>query len=175
MTDWLKRLFKTPRPPAGSASQLALESQVQGLRLELSQAQETIQRLQKELERQRASGEALLSEKNQAQIAALLDELSAPVVQIVTLEALAQEKPVQSGDVLAVTRRLVNALCQAGLVLEGQIGEQQPYDPNRHSPLSAETALNVGQHIVIRLPGASFKGKLLQKAGVSARPEQTQP
>jgi molecular chaperone GrpE (heat shock protein) len=115
-----------------------------------------------------ASAEALLLQRTRAQIEALFDDLSAPLVQLFALDHLAQSKPVQAQDVLAVAQRLNSTLRQHGLVLEGQIGEHLPFDPNRHTPLSTETALVAGQPVTLRFPGVSYQGKLLQKAGVAS-------
>ena len=171
MLEWLSGLFKwreySPKKTGDAGRVLALESQAQSLRLELDQAQQTIQRLQNELERQRTSSETLLTEKTQAQIENLLGSLAAPLAQLVTLNHLAQEKPVQPQDVLAVGQRLLVTLRQHGLELEGQIGERLPFDPDRHTPLSAENIPQPGQTVSIRFVGILYHGKLLHKAGVS--------
>jgi molecular chaperone GrpE (heat shock protein) len=77
-------------------------------------------------------------------------------------------KPVQARDVLIVARRLVRVLEDAGLTLEGQVGETIQFDPNRHEPLQSQGGIMPGQAGVVRFVGVGFHGKLLRKAGVTA-------
>jgi molecular chaperone GrpE (heat shock protein) len=68
--------------------------------------------------------------------------------------------------VLTVARRLVRALEDNGLTVEGSVGERVPFDPDHHEPLSADVSLQAGQMVVVRFVGVAYRGKLLRKAGV---------
>ena len=81
--------------------------------------------------------------------------------------------PVAARDTLAVAQRLLDSLVSFGLALEGPVGESVPFDPNRHTPLSAHAVPETGQPVVIRFPAASYRGELIHKAGVTPLEEET--
>jgi hypothetical protein len=91
----------------------------------------------------------------------------ARLARMLEVEGLA----VPARDVLAVARRLATAFEDEGLRLEGTIGERVPYNPNRHDPLNTSASLTPGQTVVVRFAGASYRGKVLRRAGVEL-PEQ---
>jgi molecular chaperone GrpE (heat shock protein) len=149
---------------------LALEREVQSLRLELDERDRAVTNLSEELERQRSGASARVAEAVETQVEQLLADAAAPVAQLRTQMHLleAEGKPVQARDVLAVAKRLVRTLEDNGLGLEGSVGEAVPFDPNHHEPLSAGVALTPGQPVVLRFVGVVYRGKLLRKAGVEA-------
>lgn len=169
---WLKRLFggQDNAPAAYAQRVLALERDVEALRLELAEREKTVANLKRELERQRSGEEVRLDATLHGTMERLLSSaapsaaLLAKQARMLELEGLA----VPARDVLAVARRLVSALEDEGLRLEGTIGEQAPYNPNRHEPLNTAANLTPGQTVVIRLAGASYRGKVLRRAGVEA-------
>jgi molecular chaperone GrpE (heat shock protein) len=152
---------------------LALEGELQSLRLELAEQKRANEKLRLELERQRGGESARLAS---AQIEKLFSEVATPVSQLLTQAHLlkVEGRPVQINDVLAVVARLVRTLESQGLTVEGSIGESVPFDPNRHEALSVEEEISPGQAAVIRLVGLSYQGRLLRKAGIVAAAEQEQ-
>jgi molecular chaperone GrpE (heat shock protein) len=171
--NWLSRLFKSaPKDDESERSEnapLEAERQLQLLRLELQDAQAVIERLNSEIERLRRASQVASGEHTAARLRALYNDLAAPVTQLHTLQHLveAQDKPVQSRDILAIVQRLLSHLQEHHLVLEGQIGQQTFYDPDRHHPLSAYQTPQPGQPVTIRFVGVSYQGEILQKAGVA--------
>lgn len=168
MPGWLNRLLgpKEGAAPAGDRL-LDADREVQALRLELAEQDRALAGLKEELERRRAGESARVAEALAGRLEALAGNAAGPAVQIVTLAHLEEEgKPVAAKDALSLARRLVRALEDQGMALEGRIGEQVPFDPNRHEPLSAETALAPGAPAVIRVPGVSIQGKVVRKASV---------
>ena len=146
---------------------LELEGELQSLRLELTAQRRTTDQLKLELERQRGGETARLAT---AQIEKLLQDVATPVSQLLTQTHLlkVEGRPVQANDVLAIVARLVRALEDHGLTIEGVIGHSVAFDPNRHEPLSMEEELEPGQAVIIRLVGLAYRGKLLRRAGVVA-------
>lgn len=144
---------------------LELERELQSLRLELAEQKRANEKLGFELERQRGGESARLAA---AQVEKLLAGAAAPVSQLLTQAHLlkVEGRPVQAGDILAVATRLVRALEDQGLKIEGSVGEKVEFDPNRHEVLSAEAEIRSGQAVIIRLVGVSYQGKLLRKTGV---------
>ncbi|MBN1954048.1 MAG: nucleotide exchange factor GrpE [Anaerolineae bacterium] len=159
---------KSAQDPADERA-LALEGELQRLRLELQERERSLAQLQAELERQRGGAGARLAESVQAQVMALLGDVAAPAAQLLTQAHLHEQgRPLQAGDVLAVARRLLRALEDHGLTVEGQVGQIVPFDPDHHEPLRAEVSPRPGQDVVVRFVGLAHQGQLLRRAGVEA-------
>jgi len=184
MANWLANLLnRKPETDApshlpeegGELSEhsLDLEQQVQSLRLVLEERKQTLATLRVDLERERRQGGVLAQEQLQAQVEKIFTAVSGPVAQLLTQASLVEveAKPVASHDILAVARRLVQGLEENGLQIEGAVGGQEAFDPNRHDPLQAGDILRPGSPVVVRLVGLSYAGKILRKAGVTALKE----
>ena len=176
MWGWLTRPFRHKPKDGGAADHerlLEAERQAQELRLEVRAAERLAESLRNDLERARQAESTGVSSALEGRTEQLLTQASTPAAQLMAQAHLLEDegRPVEARDVLAVAKRLVSALTEVGLVFEGAAGEAAVYDPNRHEPLGG-SAPRVGQRIVIRLPGCSFNGRLLKRAGVEALPEE---
>jgi len=170
LRGWLVKTEETEQVPADERV-LALEREVQSLRLALAEQHQLVANLKSELQRQRGAEEARLTAAVRTQVERFLTTAATPVAHVLTQAHLLEVdgKPIQAHDVLAVARRLVRIMEDHGLTMEGQVGETLAFDPNRHEPLSAEAALQPGETVVVKFVGASYGGTVLKKAGV-ARP-----
>jgi molecular chaperone GrpE (heat shock protein) len=174
MLKWLRRTLGQAAEGAPQAEDLALKREAQSLRLELEERERLVAGLKSELERQRNGESARIAEAVQSRIEKLMADVAAPVTQLFTQAHLieVEGKPVQAKDVLAVAKRLVRALEDEGLKLEGSVGETASYDPNRHEPLGGQTAqttqttMTPGEPVVAHFAGVSYRGRLIRKAGV---------
>ncbi len=148
--------------------ELEAQREIQALRLELAEREQEIARLTSEVQRQRQGAHALLEETVQARSEQWLVTVAAPVAQILTQGYLLETegKPVQARDVWTVARRIVRTLEEYGLTIEDAPGESVPFDPNCHQVLGTNAAPNPGQMVTVRVAGISYRGKILQKAGV---------
>jgi molecular chaperone GrpE (heat shock protein) len=148
---------------------LALERQVQSLRLELTEQHQIVANLKSELQHQRDAEDARLADAVRAQMERLMTHMATPVAHLLTQAHLLErdDKPIQARDVLGVARCLVRTLEDNGLTLEGKVGETLPFDPNRHEPLSAEATLQPGETVVVKFVGAFYGGTVCKKAGVA--------
>jgi len=172
MANWLSRIFSPRRGESAAQAAartedlLRLENEAQALRMELETRDQNIAHLKQEVERLRNRQDHLVSEAVTSQFEGLFADLAAPASQILTQAELLenQNKPVQTRDVLSVARRLIRAAERRGMQFDGRAGEQAAYDPNRHAPLNAEIALQVGQTVTIRFAGVTYQGKILHKA-----------
>ena len=153
--------------PQEDERSLALERQIQNLRLELAERNQLVDKLKQDLERQRYSESNRLTSAIQTQVEQLLSDAAAPVTQLLTqAHLLEQGKPVQAKDVLAVAKRLIRSLEDSGLTLTGSVGETVSFDSNLHDTLGASTSLTPGIPVVVKFVGASYQGKVIRKAGV---------
>jgi molecular chaperone GrpE (heat shock protein) len=165
LLKWLRSLFGAK---TANQSLMALQREVQGLRLELRERDELITNLKQDVERQRSGAGARVEESVQMQVEQLLAEAATPVAQLLTQAHLLEVdgRPVQAKDVLVVARRLVRILEDNGLELVGDVGESVSFDPNHHEPLSTASSPRRGERVVVRFVGVAYRGKLLRKAGV---------
>jgi molecular chaperone GrpE (heat shock protein) len=177
MRGWLSRLFgREPQAVSTHADGRLLEAEreLQELRLEAQERERQADSVRADLERAR-QGEAIrVSEAVEVRIEQLLAQAATPAAQLMVQAHLleAEGKPVEARDVLAVAKRLVTVLAEAGLAFEGAVGETAAYDPDRHEPLGGP-ALTLSQTVVVRVPGCSYGGRLLKRAGVDGAPEET--
>lgn len=176
MKNWLSSIFDNKNPPQDTppADLLALQNELRRLTLENETHEQTITRLNTELENLRA----ILGERVQEALDNQRDELfraaAAPAAQLVTQAHLLEVmgKPVQARDVLPVTRRLLRVLENYGLRFEGQIGEITPFNPLLHQPLNAADHPVKDQPVVVRIPAVLSGEKILARAGVELAQEQ---
>jgi molecular chaperone GrpE (heat shock protein) len=152
MLSWLKlkQLFQPEPIATASDSTLALETELQGLRLELAERETAIITLKQDLEQQRQGEQSRLQVAQQTEMETLLDQLSAPLSQLLTQTYLVehQGKTVQPQDIFTVTNRLIRTLETKGLAIAVPVGETQPFDPNRHQPLSSNQDISAGTPVV---------------------------
>jgi molecular chaperone GrpE (heat shock protein) len=148
--------------PPGAEHVLALEREAQDLRLQLQECRAKLAALEQERQRERA-GEA---RREGERVGQLLERVAAPVAQLSTQAHLLEEgKPVQARDVLAVARRIVRALEDEGLAVEGTVGAEVSFDPDRHAPLGGGEVKR-GEKVVVRFPAVCREGRVVHRAGV---------
>jgi molecular chaperone GrpE (heat shock protein) len=165
LKKWL-RISQTPQPQS-EEKLLTLDREIQNLRLELTERNQSIDKLKQQLEQQRTSENNNIDSAVQNQIEQLLTDTAAPVTQLLTQAHLLEEsKPVQAKDVLLVAKRLIRTLEDNGLTVVSQVGETVSFDSNLHEPLSASTEISPGAEVVVRFAGVSYEGKVIRKAGV---------
>ena len=167
MKNLFNQLFSRPTLPP-TVDDLAVQKELQSLRVELEARQQTIDHLKQETERLRSRQAQLVGETAQASLDALFGDLAGPAAQILTQADLLerQGKPVQARDVLSVARRMVRALERHGVSFEGEIGQQVAFDPDRHTPISADSAPQPGQPVTVRFSGVVYKGRIIHKGVV---------
>ena len=169
----MKRLFAWLRPPTdqpvpNADEALSLTRQLKALELELADRDRRIQTLTADLQRAQARQADLTAAATASHLETLMRDLAPGVAQFATQSHLVEteNRPVESRDLLAVTRRLVRTLQQNGLVLEGEIGQVLPFNPDRHAALSGQTAILPGQPVRVRMPGVLWQSAILLKTAV---------
>jgi molecular chaperone GrpE (heat shock protein) len=156
------------QPAYTEAELLAMQKEVQSLRMEIQARNDRIAGLKQEIERLRLRQDEVIAETVASHLGGLFSELAAPSSQILTQADLLerQDKPVQARDILAVARRMVRALERAGVVFIGQVGEQVTFNPNQHTPINGTALPQPGQAVTVRFAGVVYEGKILYKAVV---------
>lgn len=143
------------------------QNEVQSLRLELEAARKELERTRTELETLRFTSQRYSQDQADDRLEQLFSELSTSVAQLAVQRSLHDKgTELKQRDLLAVSGRMLEGLKSAGLMLEGEPGEEALFSPDHHQPLSLETALKAGQPVRIRFPGVSFRGRWLKKAMV---------
>lgn len=166
--EWLRRWFRSSHADAEREARLALEAQIQTLRLDLQEREAHIARLREELSRARAEAAKEASAQAEDQLVRLLEAISGPAAQLHLQNHLAQahQKPVQARDVLSNVRRLLAKLEDAGLRFEGKLDAEVPFDPDLHQPMSSDTFSARGESVVVRIAGVFWQGRALRRADV---------
>jgi len=146
---------------------LALERELQELHLDLKEKVQQIDVLKGALDRRDRTQKFRVESSVHLQTEQLLASVAVPVAQLHTQLHLAKAEGqrVAVRDVLAIVRRLLHTLQDAGLELDGHIGESVPFDPNRQELLHSGEAVP-GESVVVRTAGVVYRGKVLHKAGV---------
>jgi molecular chaperone GrpE (heat shock protein) len=175
MIKFFDAFFK--RQPTQAADQtplLVLESQLQGLKLELEEKKESLSKLNATLERLRLQGDASSQEKADARVEALLGQIAGPISQLITQADLVenQGKTIPAQDVILLVKKLIKGFQEQGLALSGNLGQIVPYNPDLHTPLSGNLTLQAGQPVKIRFVGIQHKQKTIKKALVDPAPEE---
>ncbi len=162
MPFWSRR--KKEGAPA-EARMLQLEAELQALRLTLEEREAELRRLRAQWEQERARSTAQVEAQVQAQMAALMEAAAPPVAQVLLQGSLIEAgQEVRARDVWLVVQRLVRVLEAHGLEVSTPIGTEVAFDPDRHQPLSGSCP--AGTRARVRLPGLSYRGRLIHKAGV---------
>lgn len=173
MANLLERLFSRSKTAQASDETLALQAEIQRMRLSLEETQARIARLEAELSLQQRRSAASREDGLQAQTLEIFGDLAGPVAQFLLLLDLAEtsQRPLQARDTLAVARSLLRILQNHGLEISEPGGTTATFDPALHEPLSSSDTLQPGQPVRVRLPGLSFHGQRLRKAGVIPQKE----
>lgn len=148
---------------------LTSESQIQALKLELSEREKSIDEFKSQLSLQAKKQEETLESMLVAQMEPLLKDISGPLSQLATQAHLSNQRQLQVKDVISVSMRLVKGLEDFGLRLEGTIGEIVNFDSSKHEGLSLQDDPPCeGSPVQITMPGVSYENKLLKKIAVLA-------
>ena len=136
----------------------------------LAESDVTIADLLQTIERERHQAQALTSLKLETKTEQLFQELSGSVVQLVTQSHLLNsgKQDVRVTDVLAVANRMISSLEDEGLDLLGKPGDLCDYDERHHESLSRKESIQPGQPIELKLPGVTFKERVIRKAMVAS-------
>lgn len=167
-----RRLRWRPRRDGGPDSErvLGLESELRLLRLEAAERERSLHRAQADLARERERARDQGDEAARADVQRLLGAIATPVVQLVTLAHLRDTAAAEAraGDALDIGMRLVRGLEDCGVQTSGAVGDDEPFDPGRHDPLSGTTMPRPGERAVVRFVGLVYRGRTVRKAGVEA-------
>lgn len=159
---------RVPGADGSEGDPLALEREVQELRLELEDARSEIEALQEALDRRRTQESSRVSDTVSTMQHELMSQVAAPVAQLLTQAYMIEKegRTLNARDVLAVSKRIVSSLRDAGLTLAGEVGQMVAFDGDRHEPLG-DVVLEPGEPVVVRMVGVSFQGQVLRRVGVA--------
>lgn len=153
---------------ATRAEVLKLQTALRSVQLDIDERDDVISKLRADIERERAARDVTTAAASDSALEKAMADLSLPIIQLATQMHLVEQqgRALNPKDVLTVLNRLVKNAANAGLSLEGTIGDVAAYDADRHEPILSEAAPAPGQPVTIRMPGAAFKGKFIRKAAV---------
>lgn len=174
MFGWLKLLWHRPTTVRKDASledaKLSWEAERRTLQLELEEQRQRLTTLTRDLEQLRGRATSDVQGQVNSLVVQLMTEASGPIAQLL-LQAHAvekQEQPVAARDVLVIAKRLIRVFENAGLTREGNVGDEEKFDPNRHQPIG-DGELQKDDPVVIRFVGLSYASQLLRRASVERK------
>lgn len=160
MPFWSKPKRETPSQGA-EETRLKLEAEIQALKLSLQEREAELRAWRAQQEQEAARREAYAV----ARLEALFSDVAPPAAQLWLQGALIEQgQPVNVRDVWLVAQRLLTALSTHGLEVSDALGAEVAFDPNRHQALSGTCV--PGARVRVRVPGLSYRGRVLVKAGV---------
>ncbi|WP_168801704.1 nucleotide exchange factor GrpE [Glycomyces buryatensis] len=172
--DWFRRPSR-PRD-ADDERVLLLESELQRARLELEDRDLRIARMRSEAAAVRDRVGDEIKRQSRESTERIVGAMAVPLTQFLMQAHLHDSgtAEVKVDDVVEVGRRLMRVLRGAGIDQVGTIGAPEPFDPDRHDPLSTSQTPEPGRPVVVRVVGLSFQGRVLRKAGIEPHvPEES--
>jgi len=161
------RLQKDSDPEtADNEELLQAESGIASLKLELAEARKKNAELVQQIALEKDARRDAVQTGLEAKLLPFLKEAGMYLCQL-NLQAslLAQNKPLQPGDVLALTKGLERGFEKMGLLFVGQPFTETDFELDKHQNISGGS-LPDGAKVEIRIPGCSFGGRILRKAMV---------
>jgi molecular chaperone GrpE (heat shock protein) len=147
---------------------LQLESDLQQARLEIEERDRTIERLRSEAASARDGVRPEAERLARSEVERFAALMAVPLTQFLTQEHLHRTgiAEVQVSSVIDVGLRLMRVLGGAGVEPIGTVGASEPFDPDRHDPLSTSASPDPGQQVVVRVVGLALRHQVLRKAGI---------
>ncbi|WP_342596717.1 nucleotide exchange factor GrpE [Cyanobacterium aponinum UTEX 3222] len=171
MINWLKQLFspsnsQTISNDESSDRTLILETQLQQLKLELKEKENTINNLQAELKLQQQRESEQLESKITSEKQKLFNEIASSLSQLITQQYLleVEAKPVKPEDIFLVIKRLTKVFEKEGLNFINTVGEVTDFDPNYHQSLNSNVDVNIGDKVIIKIVGISYQNQVIKSA-----------
>ena len=154
--------------PERYTEQLAQESTLKSLEMEISDRDQTIARLTSEITRLRDGQQKTAGDLVEAKLKDLFEELSPQISQLQTQRYLVceQEKPLPPQHIFTILDQMQRVLSKYGLEIADNVGETASFNPDHHAVLSRKYALSTGDTVIIRFPGLCYRGQRIRKAGV---------
>lgn len=166
MIKWLRELVSPTK--SNDVDTLTLQSEVQSLRLSVSEMEQRYQSLTQIIQQERTLASALQQQMIVREMETLFTEIAAPATQLLTQQYLIEvcQQSIQAKDIMAVFKRLLQSLQNRGVEWIGNPGDQTTYNSEFHSPLASQSTISMGEMVIIRFVGVKYAGKILRKAGV---------
>lgn len=144
-----------------------LQKELQSLKLELQGRDASVRSMSNEIERLQKNEQQKLELTLNGEFEKLFTDISGPVSQLLTQEALSKTNAnISAADVLILVRQLVRSLERNGLEIKGKVDDKAEYHSGFHEILTS-TSLSEGQAVRVKIPGIGFKGKVVRKAMVT--------
>ena len=152
-------------PATDQEQLLALRGELAGLRLELQESREALQKERGRIERLQQQQAGAVQDSTQARVLPLLTALSAPLSQLDMQKRLHESgTPLEAADVLAVAEQVARAGENAGLEALHSPGELTGFDPETMQPLRADQPLEPGEEVTVKCAGYRYQSHVLRKA-----------
>jgi molecular chaperone GrpE (heat shock protein) len=157
-----------PTPPTPAPDSTGSPSELRRLQLEVAERDRTITTLRGDVDRLTANQLRQINDAIDSRLETVFSDTASVISQLLMQADLIENGATQvpAKDVLRLARRLIRALEDAGIELQGSVGQRMVFDPNLHEALSTDEVIKRGQDVIVRLVGVAYKGRVLRKSGV---------
>ena len=143
------------------------EAKAREVELDLRDAQERIEELTSSLQRARSSaddGATRTLEQQLENLGGLVGQPLAFFAVQVSKVTSGEDSGLEAGDLAVTGQRLVAALREAGVHVAGEPGDQDCFDPTRHTPATAD--IEPGTPVVCLVPAIETQNGFLVRRAV---------
>jgi len=150
--------------------ELQLNNELQALRLDLDEKMQDISVLRSEISRQRGEVGRVRDRDQDRILGNLFTKIAVPISQLATQFYLVEGgRQLEARHVLRILMVMFRVFeKEFGMELVGSPGRRVSFDSDRHVALRSEEILKPGQVVIVRMPGVSFRGRVLQRADVES-------
>lgn len=144
---------------------LRLQSEISGLKLTISELQLNFDDQKVLLEESYRNKEKSVTESTDARIQQIFVDLISPLAQLNLLKALAAEgKEIQNDNIFKLVAIIESTLEDYGLKPIHTVSQQCLFDPECMHPIKSNLSFTQKEIVIVRLPGYSFKEKIISKS-----------
>lgn len=155
-----KKKFESP-------SDLDLDSELQRLKLDITDRDATIDTLKLELAQAKEGERSRIRQIEEQRVEDLIFSVSTPVAQLTAQSYLLESGiPVKAMDILVVSKNLITSLQTIGLKINPLPGEIVLFDAAIHEPVQG-TVIATDERALVKIGGIGYKDKVIRKAVVT--------
>ena len=169
----LKGIFLGSSSPAMPApnykteeiAELALHSEIAGLKLTISELKQEVNIWQAMLQQAESSHQKKSNLLLESKLSNLFGELASPLAQLALLQSLATEgKELKTKNIFKLVTMISDTLRENGMLQLHEVNAILPYDDAGMASIKPELSFTPGEKIRVCFPGYSFKGNFLCKS-----------
>lgn len=144
---------------------LQLESEIAGLKLTIENLNLIIENQRELLANTEKNSECLIAEIMDSRFLHVFGGLASPLAQLSLLRVLALEgKEIKTENIFKLVSVIETALQDLDMEAVHQTNQTYPFDAESMNPVKPRLSFLPDENVLVRLPGYSYKGKIISKS-----------